>query len=106
MLRASKNKNSRKAQDRTMAKDELSLKEKEVIQSRLADSEFFDALDHLLSIEGDSWRQKMMNAAKAGAESSEPIQRLLIINEAAAKATVFELFFVVLNQRTGAKALE
>ncbi len=48
----------------------------------------------------------MMNAAKAGAESSEPIQRLLIINEAAAKATVFELFFVVLNQRTGAKALE
>jgi len=50
-------------------KDELTLKEKEVLQSRIADTEFFNALDHFLSIERDSWRQKMMNAAKAGADS-------------------------------------
>ena len=87
-------------------KDELTLKEKEVLQSRIADTEFFNALDHFLSIERDSWRQKMMNAAKAGAEASEPVQRLLVINEAAAKSSVYEMFFVVLNQRTGAKAQE
>jgi len=89
-----------------VAKEELTLKEKEILQHHFGDQEFFAAMDHMLSIERDSWRQKMMNAAKAGAEANEPIQRLLVINEAAAKSSVYELFFVVMNQRTGVKAGE
>jgi len=86
-----------------MAKDELTLKEKEILQHHFGDADFFSALDHMLSIEKETWEQRMKNAAKSGAEASEPIQRLLVINEAAAKASIYDLFFVTLGNRTGVK---
>jgi hypothetical protein len=86
-----------------MVKDELSLREKEVLQEHFGNADFFNAMDHWLSIERDAWDRRMKNAAVAGAEAKEPIQRLLVINEAAAKASVWETFFLSLSNRAGVK---
>lgn len=83
-----------------MPKDELSLKEREVIQHHFGDPEFFAAFDHFLAIERSTWQKRMTNAARAGAENVDPVARLMVINESAAKAGIYESFFIAINNRT------
>lgn len=82
-------------------KDEkLSEYEKVVLQTFFGDVRFNSAFDHFLYIERKNWERRALSIALAGTDATDPVGRLMQINEAAAKATVYERFFATLNARS------